>query len=346
MKKQHGCHKGLIAWLGAGLCLLGTTYFQAQAQLPQKFQWRASPPLLQGQRLAKDEVYAFKDPSVVFSEGRWHLFCTVRGRPRSHAIAYFNFADWNKASQASPVVLPNHEGFFCAPQVFYFRPHQRWYLICQAADKTWTPNYRPAFATTTRLDDPASWSRLTPLDVNKPLQAKAWLDFWIIADDQHAYLFFTSLDGKMWRARTPLDKFPQGWSEPVLALEGDIFEASHTYKLRGTNQYLTLVEAQNGHGWRYYKAYVADKLDGLWKPLAATRDHAFASLRNVIQPIHWTDSISHGELLRAGVDERLEVDPKHLRFVFQGVLDRDRQGLPYGQIPWKLGLLELINTPP
>ena len=53
----------------------------------------------------------------------------------------------------------------------------------------------------------------------------------------------------------------------------------------------------------------------------------------------WTDSISHGELIRAGVDQRLEVDPVNLRVVFQGVLDKDRHGKGYGAIPWRLGLL-------
>ena len=54
----------------------------------------------------------------------------------------------------------------------------------------------------------------------------------------------------------------------------------------------------------------------------------------------WTDVISHGELLRSGYDEKLEVDPADLRFLFQGVLDKDRQDKSYGEIPWKLGLLE------
>ncbi|MBM4031296.1 MAG: hypothetical protein FJ291_05860 [Planctomycetes bacterium] len=62
----------------------------------------------------------------------------------------------------------------------------------------------------------------------------------------------------------------------------------------------------------------------------------------------WTDNISHGELLRDGRDQRLDVDPAHLRFLFQGVLDRDRQGKNYGQIPWRLGLLgpEATILPP
>lgn len=331
----------LWAWglFWVGLCLKPTW-----CQLPEKFVWKASPPLIQAQPLDGDEVYALKDPSVIFYENRWHLFCTVRGRQRSHAIAYLSFPEWEKARQARPVLLSNHEQFFCAPQVFYFRPHQPWYLICQAMDKSWTPNYGPAYAVGSRLDDPQSWSRLTPLAVTKPPQAKPWLDFWVICDDKHAYLFFTSWDGKMWHAQTQLQKFPHGGSQPVLALAADIFEASHTYKLLGSSLYLTLVETQKGPGWRYYKAYLAERLDDESKPLAATRQQAFASMRNVLQPTRWTDGFSHGELIRAGVDERLEVDPQRLRFVFQGVLDSDRQGLPYGQIPWKIGLLELVRA--
>jgi hypothetical protein len=125
-------------------------------------------------------------------------------------------------------------------------------------------------------------------------------------------------------------------------LQGDIFEASHTYRLVGDGRYMTLVEAENGHGWRYYKAYLADTLDGEWTPLADTRDECFASLSNVEQTAgHWTDSISHGELLRSGVDERLEIDSTNLKFLFQGVLETDREGKAYGEIPWRLGLLEL-----
>lgn len=184
-------------------------------------------------------------------------------------------------------------------------------------------------------------AKLQPLYERQPEGVKAWLDFWVICDDARAYLFYTSLDGTMRRAETSLAQFPKGWSAPVVALTGDIFEASHTYRLTGLNKYLTLVEAQNGHGWRYYKAYTADRLDGPWQPLAAEKDNAFASMRNVTpKGEKWTDVVSHGELLRTGCDEKLEMDPANLRFLFQGVLEKDRQGKPYGEIPWRLGLLE------
>jgi hypothetical protein len=233
-----------------------------------------------------------------------------------------------------------HDGHCGAPQVFYFRPQKRWYLICQASGDSWTPNDIAAYSTSTDISDPMAWTPLAPLK-QKWAGGKRGLDFWVICDDTKAHLFFTTLDGRMWREETSLAEFPTGWSEPVVAIQGDVFEASHVYRLDGMDKYLTVIEAQHGHGWRYVKAYLADRLDGEWTPLAATKDKTFASMANT-RPIgeRWTDSISHGELIRSGNDERLTVDPINLRFIFQGVSNRERAGKPYREIPWRLGLLE------
>jgi hypothetical protein len=111
--------------------------------------------------------------------------------------------------------------------------------------------------------------------------------------------------------------------------------------IKRTRTFITLIEAQNGHGWRYYKSYVADRLDGRWSALAADKDNAFASMRNVTQSGgRWTDAVSHGELIRSGHDEKLEVEAANPRFLIQGVLDRDRAGKKYGDILWRLGMLE------
>jgi hypothetical protein len=313
--------------------------------LPEEFRWRYEAPVLDPRAVGRWEWISVKDPSIVRYGDCWHLFCTVRGPERSHAIIYLNFVDFGEANRAERYVLSCHPGYFCAPQVFYFRPQEKWYLICQAADPAWgDPPYRPAFTTTADIADPSSWARLQPMYENKPENLKGWLDFWVICDDVRAYLFFTSLNGKMWRAETLLCDFPKGWSKPAVALEADVFEASHTYHLVGIDSFLTVIEAQHGHGWRYYKAYLADRLDGLWQPLAGTKDHAFASMRNVApSAARWTDVISHGELLRAGFGERLQVDPANLRLLFQGVLDKDRQGKNYGQIPWRIGLLQPVG---
>ncbi len=158
-----------------------------------------------------------------------------------------------------------------------------------------------------------------------------------------AYLFLTSLNGKMWRLWTNLEDFPKGFDRCELALQAKIFEASHTYRLKGLGKYLTIVE-ENGR--RYYKAYLADRLDGPWTPVADTAEHPFAGWHNVrpaagVEP--WTDNISHGELVRDGCDQTLTVDPSDLRFVFQGMWDKDKSGKAYGQFQWRIGVLTPVG---
>jgi len=307
-----------------------------------KFRWWAGEPVLSPTNRPGDKCYSVKDPSVVKFEDRWHLFCTIRSEKRTHQIEYVSFKNWEDANSSPRHVLTVSTGYFCAPQVFYFTPHRKWYLIYQVNEPSRKPSLQPAFSTSTNIADPKSWTAPKLLFTQHPTNIKAWIDFWVICDDAKAHLFFTSNNGLMWRSETKLADFPLGWNEPLVVLRDDIFEASHTYKLQGTNKFLTLVEAEAGPR-RYYKAYLADTLDGEWKPLAATQRLPFASALNVRhRGPYWTESFSHGELLRAGYDEHLEVNPnpKELRFLFQGVTDKRKAGKPYGEIPWELGILE------
>jgi hypothetical protein len=309
-------------------------------RLSGSFRWTASRPLFAPLDRDGDHYFSVKDPSIVRHDDRWHLFCTVRGRVRSHQIEYFRFADWDHTERAERRMLKLTDGYFCAPQVFYFRPHKKWYLICQVIERAHKPALQPAYSTTSNLSDPLSWTPPTLLFDTHPRDVRMWIDFWVICDERKAHLFFTSLDGKMWRTETRLEDFPKGWAPPRVVLEGDIYEASHTYRLKGHRQYLTVVEAQGAGGRRYYKAYTAESLDGAWTPLADTAERPFASPANVrAEGAAWTESYSHGELLRDGHDETLPVDPINLQFLFQGVLDAERKGKPYGEIPWRLGLL-------
>ena len=122
----------------------------------------------------------------------------------------------------------------------------------------------PACSTTEDIADPNSWSAPVPLYDERPANLQGWIDFWVICDDEKAYLFYTDLKGRMWRAETKQKDFPKGWGEPVVALQGDVFEASHTYKSKGADKYITIIEAEHKQGTRgrYYKAYIADSLDG------------------------------------------------------------------------------------
>lgn len=328
-----------LALLAATPCTPATT---VDNPFPNGFQWTVSKPLFAAQSRPNDDIHSIKDPTVVFYDGRWHLFCTIRGKQRTHRIEYLSFSDWNKADQAQRTILTVSDGYFCAPQVFYFAPHKLWYMIYQASDKSRKPQLQPVYSTTKDLRDPKSWTAPKLVFETQP-DIAAWIDFWVICDDANAHLFFTSNNGKMWRSQTRLADFPRGFDQPKIVLQTDIFEASHTYRLKGQDRYLTLVEAQAG-GRRYYKAYLADRLDGDWKPLADTLDKPFAGLANTrADGEKWTDSFSHGELLRDGFDQTLTIDPAHLRFLFQGVSDADMAGKKYGDIPWQLGLLDEVR---
>lgn len=308
------------------------------AMIPTKWQYTA--PLIAPEQREHEPSRAQKDPTVVFYQGRWHVFMTVKLPGRS-AIEYCSFKEWENANEAERHLLRvSGSDYFCAPQVFYFRPHQKWYLVYQMgvpnANKMWV-----AYSTTTDISDPASWTKAKPMLDAGPDDPRTvgGLDYWIICDDARAYLFYTSLNGKMWRLWTPIEKFPHGLDHCQLALQAKIFEASHTYRVRGTDQYLTIIE-ENGR--RYVKAYVADRLDGPWRPIADTADKPFAGWKNV-RPAEgvaaWTDNISHGELIRDGYDQTLTIDPNDWRFLFQGMLDHDKTGKGYGQFSWRLGML-------
>ena len=334
-------HPMALAAAVLATAVLGGALMAADAlKLPQA--WDLSPPFVSPAPAAARGCISVKDPTVVFHEGRWHLFMTVRSAAPPVHMEYVSFEKWEDADKAPRHVLKWHDRYFCAPQVFYFRPLKKWCLVYQVGQPQRTLQLQPALVTTETLGDPASWSapRLFFPDTD-PKGVSKWLDFWVICDERRAYLFFTTLDGHLWRMWTPLEKFPDGFDHCELALRADIFEASHTYRMTGQGGgYLTVVEAQGRGGRRYYKAYRADRLDGEWRPLADTEDRPFAGAANVRGGAAlWADNISHGELLRAGNDETLPVDPADLRFLIQAASDKEKAGKGYGDIPWRLGIL-------
>jgi Glycosyl hydrolase family 62 len=341
--RSSSCFAVLIALFPAGLTAQAAQKTDeshaVENLLAGRFNWTVSPPLIAPLQRPGELIYSVKDPTIVRYKNQWHLFCTIRGKPRSHRIEYLRFDDWHSVDKTERHILKLSDGYFCAPEVFYFTPRKGWYMIYQVIDKTRKPALQPAYSTSPDLADPNSWTKPELLFRTQPQNVKHWIDFWVICDARSAYLFFTSNDGRMWRSETKLAEFPHGWSQPVVVLHGDVFEASHTYRLKGLDKFLTIIEAQ-ADGRRYYKAYLAEALDGSWRPLAAARDKPFASPVNTRDVgSHWTDSFSHGELIRDGFDQTLTVDPANIRLLFQGVSDEDKAGKKYGEIPWRLGIL-------
>jgi len=346
------CMKVLILVILVGLAALaGSMIARGQRRLADpaaataRFKlpamWEYTAPLIAPRKRQKDPSVAQKDPTLVHHEGKWHVFMTVK-LPGRTAIEYCCFEEWENADRAPRTILKVTDGrYYGAPQVFYFAPHRKWYLIYQLGVPTPRKMMWVAYSTTANIADPNSWTQARPIldgGRNDPRKVGG-LDYWIICDDRRAYLFLTSLNGRMWRLWTKLEDFPKGFHDCRLALQARIFEASHTYRLKGLGKYLTIVE-ENGR--RYYKAYLADRLDGPWTPLADTAEKPFAGWKNIrpakgVEP--WTDNVSHGELIRAGNDQTMTVDPNRLRFVFQGLLDKDKRGKGYGKWPWRIGML-------
>jgi hypothetical protein len=313
--------------------------------------WVSTGPLVLPTANAQHPIVSVKDPTIVYHDGRWHIFATTAAPKGATSggwgMAYFNFATWDDAPRAKPFYLdqnPHFADYNCAPQVFYFRPQKKWYLIFQSQ--------QPRFSTTDNLADPMSWSAPQDFFVGTPKSvAEGWLDYWIICDDTHAYLFFPDDHGRFYRSRTRLEDFPHGFSEPVVVLQeknpGDLFEGSCVYRLKGTNRFLALLECIGKTGPRYYRAFTADRLDGEWQPLPGANSEAtpFAGDANVTaegRGQHWAEGISHGELLREGSDETMTVDPQNIRFLYQG-LPRGTHEPNYVLLPYRLAILHLAG---
>ncbi|HHY85982.1 MAG TPA: hypothetical protein GYA07_10710 [Verrucomicrobia bacterium] len=332
--------------------------------LGKPLKWKSTGVLVAPQNDPSHYLYSVKDPTVFRYKDKWHIYATafmVSGpaaaalqNPDAGAAAgarrgggwnmvYLSFADWKDAPNAKLFYMdtvPGFSGYRCAPEVFYFTPHKKWYYIFQTQ--------RPAYSTTETPDDPTSWTppeqMFTP-DIPTP---RLPIDYHCIGDGEYMYLFFTGDDGNFYRSRTTYAEFPKGFSRPVVAMRGTrdtVFEGSITYKIKGTDKYLTLVEALSPT--RYYRAYVADRLDGEWYPVEGfdTFERPFAGRNNVtfedgVEP--WSGQVSHGELIRDTDDERMILDPNKLLFLYQGISDADNRG-DYGRLPYRLGLLRAIE---
>ena len=321
----------------------------SEGRLPSSFDWISTEPLITAIPDADHPILSVKDPSVVFFENEWHVFATTADENAQWNMVYLHFEDWSQAKNAEPYYLdqnPALRGYHAAPQVFYFAPQEQWYLIFQSG--------QPQYTTTEDLSDPESWVSPKNFFAAEPeivIQNRGegnWLDFWIICDDAKCHLFFTDDNGQFYRSETAIDDFPNGFGEPEIVIDGTkttVFEGSATYRVGDTGGYLTLIEAFGSIGERYYRSFVADRLDGEWTPLAASLDNPFAARSNVaFEGEAWTHDISHGELLRDGYDQTLTIDPKNLRFLYQGV-DPSNTGVEYFQLPYQLALLTYTEKP-
>ena len=319
----------------------------ATATLPfaTPLRWKSTGVLVKPVSDPNHTIVSVKDPTIVRYNDLWHIYATVYSTSaRTWNMVYLNFKDWSDAPNAKLHFLdqnPNLRGYKCAPHLFYFTPHKKWYLVYQTQP--------PAYSTTEDVSRPETWTAPQRFFDRLPASMpRLPIDYHVICDDTHAYLFFTGDDGNFYRSRTRIEDFPKGMSDPEVAIRdnrNNLFEASITYRIKGTNTYLTLIEALSPA--RYYRAWTSDRLDGEWTPVpgADSWQTPFAGINNVtfedgVTP--WTRDISHGEMIRDGYDERMILDPSNLQLLYQG---RDpASGGRYELLPYQLGLLRLDRS--
>lgn len=295
--------------------------------------WNVGPVLLSpGPERAFDSV-AVKDPSVVRYRGQWHVFYTARNRT-GYTLGYVSAPKLEELDRAARHQLSqlraNKSAYAAAPQVFYFRPQRKWYLIFQTNDA----NYLPVYSTSDTLQDPASWTAARPL-VEKRESAK-WIDFWVLCDDQFAYLFYTRDHRDVMMMTTRLADFPNGFSTPRNVF-APVHEAVHVYAVRGSRPSYVMLYEQQENDRRHFGMARAKSPAGPW----TVSDPEFATayqLNYVPGRMRWTDEVSHGELLRSGWDERLEVSGDQWEFLVQGIRNDEHVG-DYALLPWRLGLI-------
>jgi endo-1,4-beta-xylanase len=325
--------------LGAAMmAALAGTNATANDTTQSVFNWTSSAPLISPQAIPGQTIYGVKDPSIVYVNGKYHVFMTTAGSA-GWGLAYTSFAKWSDAPSAKIVPLdksPMGPGYRAAPQVFYFAPQKTWYLVYQGGD--------PLYSTSNDISNPTSWSAPKPFfpvvpDIIKQPQGHGWLDFWVICDDQKCYLFNTDDHGRLLRSETDLRQFPNGFHNMVAVMSEkteDLFEASNTYKIAGTHTYVTLVEAISPKG-RYFRIWKSDSLDGKWEPFSSGPMNAFASRENVKQS--WSQDISHGEMVRTNADQTMTIDPcRPLEYLYQGNDPAVRVD-DYIKLPYRLGVI-------
>ena len=119
----------------------------AAAQAPATYAWSSTGPLISAIPNATHPIVSVKDPTAVYYNNQWNVYATTADTSGNWNMVYLHFPDWNQASAAQPYYMdatPGLSGYHCAPELFYFTPQNKWYLIYQSGP--------PQFST---ADDPA-----------------------------------------------------------------------------------------------------------------------------------------------------------------------------------------------
>lgn len=299
--------------------------------LPNSLSWTSTGPII----TPKNGDVSVKDPSIVYYQNKYHVFATVYNS--SYKSMYTTFTDFDNVGAGTYQSFLPGGSATVAPQVFYFSPQNKWYIFTQ-----WPAKY----TTNDDINNVNGWARPTTLWPGNDEYGGA-LDYWVICDDSDCYLYFYKDDGRMLYVKTSIGNFPNFDVNQVkvadIAGSGGqniIFEAGNVYKIKGSDEYLLQVE-----GWgaredrRLYRSWTSTSLDGPWVAHKTSESDPFAGLSNV-DGDNWSIQVSHGEMIRAGYDEKMELDTCNMQMLYQGITQSGSNNAPsYNERPYNLGLL-------
>ena len=178
------------------------------------YEWSSTGPLISAIPDSSHTIVAVKDPTAVFYKNSWNIYATTADTSGGWNMVYLRFNNWKQAAAAKPYYMdatPGLKGYDCAPELFYFTPQKKWYLIYQSGP--------PQFSTTTDPTKPETWSPPQSFFANEPSGVKGWLDFWVICDSANCYLFFTNDAGDFFRSQTTVANFPGGFDAPQVIMK-------------------------------------------------------------------------------------------------------------------------------
>lgn len=282
--------------------------------------WRADArSFLDGPSGSFDDI-AVKDPTIVYSGGRYHLFYTGRDNSlwRMGYASATSVSGLNSASRSFMSAL-NGGSYFCAPQVFWFGVKGKWFLVYQSG-------LGATFSTNTDIGNPGGWT------AGRAMGFTDGIDFWCISEGSNVYCFYSAQDGSrtIKRRSTTVANFPYSWSTPSVVAT-NTFEAPHVYRNNSDGKYYMVVEDIA----RHQELWSATSPGGTWTQISekwASKDKLLYNSE------HWTDQVSHGELIRSGTNELMEINNiNQVDYFIQGVADGNYGD--YGNIPYDLGII-------